>query len=126
MKIHLHLNIKILRKSRNLTQIQLSEILGKSHTIIVNYEKAKVTPPLDVLLQLTRLFDVSLDDLVLADLTKEEQKVQESMAGYEIEQDWKFIALQLGRDLQDIQQNVRKECPKLWAKLNIENYKNLK
>lgn len=119
MRIHLQLNIRTLRKSRKITQQQLAEIIGKSHTIIVNYEKGKVTPPLDVLIELADIFEVSLDELVRHDLSK--TKSEEPPQKYQVDKDWKFIALQLGRDLRRLQQHVHDYCPKLWVKLNISN-----
>jgi len=52
------------RKKLNLTQAQLADKVGISHTQMARYEIKEVQPPADVLNRLAGLFDVSIDYLV--------------------------------------------------------------
>lgn len=65
--------IKELRKSKNITQKKLAEILGVTEVSQQRYEYGTVTPPLETLIALANYFDVSLDYLV----GKDEQPVDE-------------------------------------------------
>lgn len=56
--------LRRLRKSRNLTQSQLSEIIGISKTSIVNYETATRKVPLALIRKFSDFFHVSMDDLM--------------------------------------------------------------
>lgn len=53
-----------LRKSIGLNQIQLAEKLHLSPSTIGMYEQGRRTPSIDVLIQMSRLFNVSLDYLL--------------------------------------------------------------
>lgn len=53
-----------LRKNYNMSQWQLAEKLGISNASIAYYESNERIPPLDKLLDLCQIFDVSLDYLV--------------------------------------------------------------
>lgn len=70
--MHLGQNIRHLRKSRKVTQTDLGDLLGKTHTVIGGYESGKNQPPLDVIITLADFFKVNLDDFVFKDLSKEE------------------------------------------------------
>lgn len=53
--------IKKLRKQNNLTQSDLSELLGMKRQNIGNMEKSLITPTANTIIQLTEIFDVSAD-----------------------------------------------------------------
>lgn len=53
-----------LRKERDLTQSDLSKVLGVGRTTIHGYENDVISPPPDKLLKLADFFDVSVDYLV--------------------------------------------------------------
>lgn len=57
-------NLKILRKGHSLTQEQLGEILHVSRTAISNYENGKMEPSISMLLNLSKFFEVSVDQLL--------------------------------------------------------------
>lgn len=57
-------NLKILRKGHGLTQEQLGEILHVSRTAISNYENGKMEPSISMLLNLSKFFEVSVDQLL--------------------------------------------------------------
>ncbi len=52
-----------------MNQSDLSEILGKKNGIISAYEKGASSPPLDVLINISGLFKVSLDSLINSDFS---------------------------------------------------------
>lgn len=53
-----------LRKQHNLSQTELAKQLGASRTIIGNYERNENTPSIDMILKLSKVFNVSVDYLV--------------------------------------------------------------
>jgi transcriptional regulator with XRE-family HTH domain len=62
-------NLKFLRTQKGLTQKQLAEKLGLKQAAIGAYEEERSTPPLNSLLDIVKIFDVNLDDLVNQDLS---------------------------------------------------------
>lgn len=76
------LNEKIIaaRKNRGWTQFELANLVGVSRDMIGKYERADVTPPLEVAISLAEVLDCSLDYLV--GLTEENpEKSQDSIPG---------------------------------------------
>ena len=62
--------VKALRKTKNLTQEQLSEGVGVSWRTISNLETGKVIPKLDLIYGLAKHFDISIDELLNVRITK--------------------------------------------------------
>ena len=58
------LRIRELRESKNMSQETLGKRIGRSKPVISSYENNIKTPPLDVLIGMARVFNVSLDYLV--------------------------------------------------------------
>ena len=56
--------LKELRKSRNLTQEELAEALFVSRTAVSKWESGRGYPGIDSLRQISRLFSVSIDELI--------------------------------------------------------------
>lgn len=56
--------LKELREEKGLTQKQISEKLGIHSVTYLHYEKAQREPPLLLLAQIARFFDVSVDYLL--------------------------------------------------------------
>lgn len=71
-------NLKFLRAQQGLTQKQLAEKLGLKQAAIGAYEEERATPPLASLLDLTRIFNVNLDDLVRHDLSRGDKERKSS------------------------------------------------
>lgn len=69
--MYLSKNIKVLRKSQKLSQSEISEALGVNSSSISMYEGDKSVPSFDVLLKMSEIFGVSLDDLVFRDIENE-------------------------------------------------------
>lgn len=64
-KIMIGNRIKILRKELNLTQEELALKLGlKGKSSIANYEKGTISPSDDIKLQMSKLFNCSIDYLM--------------------------------------------------------------
>ena len=53
--------IKELRTSKNLTQEDIAKMVKESKATISNYEKGKVSPPIELLIKLAERYDVSID-----------------------------------------------------------------
>lgn len=64
-----NLNLKFLRAKEGLTQREFSERLGLKQATLGAYEEGRATPPLHVISDAARIFKVSLDNLINADLS---------------------------------------------------------
>jgi transcriptional regulator with XRE-family HTH domain len=74
-------NLKFLRAQHGMTQKQLAEKLGLKQAAIGAYEEERSTPPLTSLLDITKIFNVNLDDLVRQDLSRWTDKERKISAG---------------------------------------------
>ncbi len=63
-------NLKYLRKLRGWTQEEFSNKLGIKRSLLGAYEEERADPRLDVLENVSEIFKVSLDELLLQDLGK--------------------------------------------------------
>lgn len=68
--IYLSQNLRFLRKALHFSQWQVALWLNVERSSYTYYELGRTMPPLPVLLKLAWFFEVSLDGLVLTDLTK--------------------------------------------------------
>lgn len=57
-------NIRILRTKMGLTQEKFAELLGVKRSLIGAYEEGRAFPPANNLMKLSKVFNVSLDELV--------------------------------------------------------------
>jgi transcriptional regulator with XRE-family HTH domain len=73
-------NLKFLRAQLGITQKQLAEKLGLKQAAIGAYEEERATPPLASLLDITKIFNVNLDDLVKQDLSRGPGKERKSVS----------------------------------------------
>ena len=78
MSKQLGLNIKYLRKVRNLTQDQLADKIGVNRAMIGSYEEGRAFPKLPALQILSHYFNVSIDSLVNIDLSTESSSAGET------------------------------------------------
>ncbi|MBX9850125.1 MAG: LexA family transcriptional regulator [Cytophagaceae bacterium] len=67
-------NIKHLRKQKGLTQEQLAEKIGIKRSLLGAYEEGRAEPGLDYLIKISKIFDVSVDNLISEDLTDPERQ----------------------------------------------------
>lgn len=63
-EIFISANIEYLRKKNRLTQEKLGEMLGYTYTTIGNWEKGIRTPDAVDIVRLSRIFNVTTDDLL--------------------------------------------------------------
>lgn len=68
--LQLGLKVKALRESKNLTQKDLAETLGVSWRTISNLERGTVMPKLQLVCDLAKHFDISIDELLNRRITK--------------------------------------------------------
>lgn len=66
--INLGANLRFLRKQQGLTQEQLATKIGVKRPLIGAYEEGRVEPKLGTIINISRLFKVSLDDLICESL----------------------------------------------------------
>lgn len=64
-------NIKFLWKEKGYTQDEMAKLIGVSQAAIGNWETGTREPNLQMITKIARFFSVSLDDLLLKDLSKE-------------------------------------------------------
>lgn len=72
-------NLIALRKSKNLTQIELAEQLSYSDNMVSRWERAEVTPTLETLQKISELYNVPLESLIKENIistTKQNQRVE--------------------------------------------------
>ena len=76
------------RKKLNLTQAQLADKIGISHTQMAPYEIKEVQPPADVLQRLSDLFGVTIDYLVNGNV---EEKAKNTLQDAELLQQFREV-----------------------------------
>ena len=108
-------NLKYLREKEGFTQAEMLEFIGiKGNTKWSDYERGKSTPPLDILLKLSDIFRISMDDLVRSNLSI--GKIFENQKENLETQKGKKIGKILGKNIGDFTQNaplkVGAEMPK--------------
>ncbi len=67
-------NLRFLRAKESLTQREFAERLGLKQATLGAYEEDRATPPLNCLVDVSRLFNVSLDNLINCDLSNLPEK----------------------------------------------------
>lgn len=63
-------NIKVLRRNAVISQVQISERLNISRQTISKWENNQSQPSIEMLIELASMFKVSIDELILGDMTK--------------------------------------------------------
>ena len=66
---HFAHNILILRKKKNLSQIELADALGLKNSTISNWERGIAKPDFDILVNISIYFGIDLNALMVGDLT---------------------------------------------------------
>lgn len=61
--MHLHENLKLLRKQKHMTQEEVSTALEINRSTLAGYEK-NIEPPLALLIQFSSFYDTSIDTLL--------------------------------------------------------------
>ena len=64
------LNLKYLRKLRSLTQEEFAAQLEIKRSLLGAYEEERADPRIDVLESVSRMFQLTMDELLLKDLSQ--------------------------------------------------------
>lgn len=73
-------NLKRIRKENNLSQEQLAEKLGVSRQAVSKWESNQAYPEMDKVLQLAKMFNLNVDDLLNQDVKEVTNEKQSKMA----------------------------------------------
>ena len=76
-------NLKILRKSQNLTLIDLAKALSISKSALSDYENAKSIPSLDVIMNICSYFNVQFEELCNSEYSELHKQVNKEVSEYE-------------------------------------------
>ena len=76
-------NLKRLRKEKELTQENLAEFLGVSFQTISKWERGETYPDITTLPIISRFFNVSFDDLLGVNKSREEKQINEYLKLYD-------------------------------------------
>ncbi|MGK8992945.1 helix-turn-helix transcriptional regulator [Staphylococcus epidermidis] len=67
-------NLKYLREKKGMEQLDLAKALGrKSASSISEWEKGKYTPKMKTLNEISKIFNVNIDDLMTKDLSNNQK-----------------------------------------------------
>jgi transcriptional regulator with XRE-family HTH domain len=114
-------NIRYLRKTKNFTQSHLSDQLGIVANQISKYESGLSDPPIEKIILMAQLFEVDLNDFVLADLSKGERyRGQELPKGSKTEKLYEQLIAHLKGELNRYKRAIREEAPDLAKQLRID------
>jgi transcriptional regulator with XRE-family HTH domain len=86
-------NLKFLREKRNLSQNKLAEMIGVNQTTIARWEDDNRTPNLDNAIDVSRILNIPLHDLIGIDLRTNSINVPPNK---EINEDYKKILKEKG------------------------------
>ncbi len=113
MKLNIGENIRNYRKTKNVTQEELAEILGVSYQSVSRWENGTCYPDMELLPTLADYFGVTVDRLIGADKTIEQAHVKQLLDGFQ-------TALSQGRinDCIEIARAGVAEYPNNYALLN--------
>lgn len=116
--MYLKSNIRHLRRLVRLKQSDLGEQIGKTKEVISAYERGINTPPLEVLIELCRVFEVNLDELVFANLEKEglPQTINPEPKDETLVQMNQLMA----QRIKELEREIRRHNPELAEELGIE------
>lgn len=83
MELKIGENIKRSRKSKGLTQEQLSELLNISCAAVSKWESGDTYPDITMIIPLARIFEISVDDLMGYDEAKAEEDIADILDKYQ-------------------------------------------
>lgn len=123
--MYLSQNIRYLRKKVQYSQTELGQRANKTKEVISTYERGVTTPPLEVLISLCKLFEVSLDDMVFRDLEKEGRS---GKPAFNIEKANERSLQQLNHlmslRINELEREIRRHNPELAKELGIKKGKS--
>ena len=117
-------NIRYLRRKLGLTQSHVAEKIDKTITTVGDYEKGRSMPPLDVAQKLCEIFQVTLDDLVNKDLSKEGTGRPEEEAPRSGKKptsvDEELFRQLLVLKLEEVSERLKESDPELYEELRLD------
>ena len=84
MKLSVGENVKLLRKTKNITQEQLAEMLGVSAQSVSRWESGVCYPDIELLPLLAETFNVTVDQLLGVDDVAEKKKVEDYLGRFQV------------------------------------------
>lgn len=90
--VYLSENLKYLRKLKEVSASDLAKIIKKSPMTVFDYESGRSSPPVSILLILSRYYDLDLNSLVLSNL--QSKGIKELPVVNEIDQSYNKLSLQ--------------------------------
>lgn len=75
--------LSLLRKEKSLTQEQLAEKLGVNNKTISRWETGNYMPPIEMLLELSKFYDVSINELLCGERLSEDSYKEKAEANLE-------------------------------------------
>lgn len=101
-------NLKYLRQKHDMEQIDLAHQLGrKSASSISEWEKGKYTPKMKTLVEIAKIFNVNIDELMGSDLSLKNDE-QDTLAAHLDGDDFTEEELKKIREFADIVRKARK------------------
>ena len=123
--MHTANNIRYLRRKLGLTQSDVAEKINKTITTVGDYEKGRSMPPLDIAQKLCEIFQVTLDDLVNKDLSKEgpgrpdEEAPRKSTIPTPSDEDQELLRRLLILKIEEIAADLKEEQPELYKRFRL-------
>ena len=77
MELSIGINIKALRKEKDLTQEQLAELFGVSFQAVSKWETGAAYPDIEMLPRIARFFGVTTDELLGVDVSRSDEMIRE-------------------------------------------------
>lgn len=65
------MNLKSIKESRNMTQLELATELKISRSSVAMWESGKISPRVEMLIKLSTLFNCTIDELVKGEKNEE-------------------------------------------------------
>ncbi len=112
-------NIRYLRERQGHKQKWLAEQLGKSNGVVGEYERDKKTPPVDVLLQICNIYEVSLDELVVSDLEAESYTSVQSGESHASYKNDELLNKMLAVKVLELIEILKREAPEEYEKNHL-------
>ncbi len=96
--------IAALRSSRNMTQQQFAAILGVSHQAVSKWETGSALPDLDSMLEITRLFGITMEQLLNGNIPEFEEETETEKQSVD------FLTSIMGKDAADSVRRAMNNC----------------
>lgn len=119
--MYLQQNIKFLRKSKGLSQTDLGDRVSKTSEVISTYERGVTIPSLEAIIEMCKLFDVAIDDLIFRNIEKEgtSDKPAPTSSTISDEEVMTINELMMHR-IRELEREIKADNPDLATKLGIK------